>query len=219
VTRLRGAAPSLRGRKVQRTRAALIDAAVELCLSRGYENTTVEHIATAAEVSPRTFNRHFGSKDAVFLSLLDDLADEITHELRALDANLGPFESMRAAFGAILARAHTEGLRAGPADRITRIIHVVTASDALRKAAVEYRGPQVMQVMADRMNVTVDDRQLALAMMIISVTVMQAWTDLAESNAPLQPQLIAKQIDQVFADLGAVAADLDRQPPVIDGRR
>jgi AcrR family transcriptional regulator len=54
----------LRARKLARTRAALIDAAVDMCLSKGYENTTVQLIAAAAEVSPRTFSRYFASKDA-----------------------------------------------------------------------------------------------------------------------------------------------------------
>lgn len=40
----------LRERKKQRTRAMLVDAAVTLCIERGYGNTTVEQIAAAADV-------------------------------------------------------------------------------------------------------------------------------------------------------------------------
>ena len=201
---------NLRVRKAERTRAALVDAAVELCLSRGYDNTTVEHIASAADVSARTFSRYFPSKDAVFVSLLDDIADEVAGELRSLDADLGPLEAMRAALGVVLTRA-----QARSAHRITRTIGVLTASGPLRQAAIDYRGPQVMAAMAQRMNVAVDDRRLALAMVIISVSVVQAWTDLADADVALQPSTIARQIDRVFADLGAYAADLDPawQPP------
>lgn len=97
-------APSLRACKAARTRAELIDAAVDLCLSRGYEHT-IEHIAAAADVSPRTCSRYFASKDAVFVAVLDDLAGGVAVELRAVSADLGPLEAMRVALGAVLARA------------------------------------------------------------------------------------------------------------------
>jgi AcrR family transcriptional regulator len=59
------AAVGLRERKKQRTRQALIDAAIGLFEERGYEATTVADIAAAAEVTPRTFFLHFPAKEAV----------------------------------------------------------------------------------------------------------------------------------------------------------
>ncbi|MEU6738118.1 TetR/AcrR family transcriptional regulator [Streptosporangium sandarakinum] len=59
------AEPTLRERKRQRTRQAIVDAAVELFEERGYEGTTVADIAEAAEIGTRTFFSYFASKEEV----------------------------------------------------------------------------------------------------------------------------------------------------------
>lgn len=61
------AAPTLRERKRTKTQRAIRRAALRLFLDQGYSNTTVEQIAERAEVSPRTFYRYFGVKEAVLI--------------------------------------------------------------------------------------------------------------------------------------------------------
>ena len=57
--------PSLRDRHKLETRQALRDAALELFARQGYDTTTTEEICELAGVSPRTFFRHFATKDMV----------------------------------------------------------------------------------------------------------------------------------------------------------
>ncbi|NBE92349.1 TetR/AcrR family transcriptional regulator [Nonomuraea sp. KC401] len=60
--------PGRRERKKQRTRQALIQAALRLFEKQGYEETTVAQIAEAADLSTRTFFLHFPTKEDVLLA-------------------------------------------------------------------------------------------------------------------------------------------------------
>jgi AcrR family transcriptional regulator len=89
-------APTRRERKKLETRQALEEAALRLFGERGYEQTTVEDIAEAADVAVRTFFRYFSSKQAVlFGDFVTDRVARLRVELSARPATEDPLESVK----------------------------------------------------------------------------------------------------------------------------
>jgi AcrR family transcriptional regulator len=87
--------PGLRERKKAKTRAAIQEHALRLFREQGYDGTTVEQIAEAAEVSPSTFFRYFGTKEEVVA--YDALDPIVMAAWRAQPADMPPIAAIRKA--------------------------------------------------------------------------------------------------------------------------
>src|SRR5437016_6707742 len=96
----------LRERKKAKTRAAIQQHALRLFREQGYDATTVEQIAAAAEISPSTFFRYFPTKeDVVLYDAFDPL---IFAAFAAQPAALSPIQALRGALRAVFAALSAE---------------------------------------------------------------------------------------------------------------
>ncbi|WP_328321785.1 TetR/AcrR family transcriptional regulator [Streptomyces sp. NBC_00388] len=126
-----GAPAGLRERKKQRTREALLRVALELFTTKGYEQTTIDEIADAVEVSQRTFFRYFASKEEAAFAVHDLVESQFFTALESRPAHESPFEAMR---GAVLASWDSISLTIEdvvPVDLYMRICQVIESSPAL----------------------------------------------------------------------------------------
>lgn len=92
----------LRERKKLKTRTAIRRAMYRLIAEQGYEATTIEQIAAAAEVSPSTVFRYFPSKEDIVLA--DEYDEAIERALRTRPVDEPPLDSLRAILTAAVSR-------------------------------------------------------------------------------------------------------------------
>jgi AcrR family transcriptional regulator len=210
VPDLRGEASlGLRERKKLRTRATLIDAAVDLCERQGFDRTTVDQIAAIADVSPRTFSRYFPTKDAIALALIDEILDRTAVELARQPDDLNHFEALLKAYLAMANSAKAAPAGELSADRVMCIVRIMLSSPALRQAALEYRANSVDAELAKRMGAGVDDRGPRLVSAVGGSVLMTALTDLAADTgdwSQLTIDDVAARLEETFAEFTGLTA-------------
>jgi AcrR family transcriptional regulator len=167
------ARPGLRERKKARTRAAIREHALRLFREQGYDATTVEQIAEAAEVSPSTFFRYFPTKeDAVLQDDMDLLWMDI---FRAQPAELGPIAAMRAAV-----RTAFDGLGASELAQLQETMEMAMAIPAVQARMLEEFGRTsqlIAAAVAQRSGKAASDFAVqAIAGAVVGIA-MAAWFD------------------------------------------
>ncbi len=193
--------PSLRERKKADTHEAIRRAAADLFLAEGYDATTMEAVAEAANVSVRTVFRYFPTKEALFFGGADgDLAD-LRELLDARPEDEPVMQSVRAVIEVFVARIeHVEEI-----DR--RLAPLLRDVPALRQ---HYLGvlDQVEATMADwaraRLGATPRDlRPGLLAACVVSIQRVVVDAIVAGDDRPVAEviraaaDLLAKGFDQL----------------------
>lgn len=188
----------LRERKKARTRAAIQHHALHLFQRQGFDQTTVNQIAEAAEISPSTFFRYFPTKEDVLLyDALDPIALPL---LQDQSAELEPIPALRAALQESFRRLPTERLEQ---ERL-RIEIASTASPELRGRMYEQLGNTLRTLtehLAKRGNKQPDEfaiRVMAGAMVGVSLA---AWTMLEDDPAQDLFELVDRGMARLEAGL------------------
>jgi AcrR family transcriptional regulator len=190
----------LRERKKLRTRATLIEAAAELCLRQGFDNTTVDQIAAAADVSPRTFSRYFPTKDAVVAAIADEMDTYIAGALEHQPTDITEHEA--------LLLAHLEVF--GPAldyqtaafTRMAVLIQIVNASSSFRSSAFTFQRASAnasVAVLSRRMGLPPD--HLAVRMVTDTWTLLFAtsFAGLGQpGNEPIESRIVCDRVCASF---------------------
>lgn len=83
--------------------------AIRLFTAKGYRDTTMEQIAAASGVAPRTVYRYFPTKDTLVITDEDD--ERMLAQFRAELSHHSPIEALRRSFGPLLLGSATQADR------------------------------------------------------------------------------------------------------------
>ncbi|PAN01401.1 TetR family transcriptional regulator [Streptomyces sp. Alain-F2R5] len=201
-------AQGLRERKKQRTRDTLLRSALVLFTERGYEATTVDDIAEAAEVSQRTFFRYFASKEeaAFFVSRLAE--SHFVDAVRRRPPEEAPLDAMRQALVECWDTIGEAVEQLVPLELHMRFYRVIESTPALLAAhlrrATELE-EEIARIVAHRENVDVDadprPRVVVAAFGAVMRVTERIWSTRDDAGLAALRELTAAYLDQVVPAL------------------
>lgn len=197
------AVPGRRERNKQRTRDRIVAVALDLCEKQGFEVTTVEQIADAADVSKRTVNRYFASKEDIVLGHVDDFIAEIVKTLREQPVDGDELSALVNSYLILLTRVATND---GPItfDRFLQMQRVLRDSPT-----VSARSRELDELKSNVLGGAVAER-LGLCPEALSVRlIMGTWSALAHAAMDCEtgtPEQCVENMTDVFATFREVCA-------------
>ncbi|MGC9156019.1 MAG: TetR family transcriptional regulator [Ferrimicrobium sp.] len=158
----------------ERTRMMLTEAAAELFVLKGFDQTTVEEIAQAAGISPRTFFRYFATKDEVVMSFLWLKVDKLLGSLAVRPKEEELLESVQVVFRSSEADGNVE--------RDRQLLRLLATTPSLRarwlidgwESAVRLR-----PIIAERLGTEATNPRVALianTLFMVAETVLDRWS-------------------------------------------
>jgi AcrR family transcriptional regulator len=181
----------LAARKKERTRRELGQAAMRLFVERGYDATTIEEIAAAVDISPRTFYRYFPTKEHLVTTLARTSMASFCAEVSARPDDELPLATVREATIA----AYGDYWR--DVDHLRSLLRLLRETPALRARWLDeshHQQQQVADVLAPRLGEKPGSvRSIIVAGAIIHAwnTALEHWADHGGKRSPLAAVLDA----------------------------
>jgi AcrR family transcriptional regulator len=185
----------LRERKKERTRAAIQREALRLIASVGYEATTCEQIAAAAEVSPATLFRYFATKEDIVLQ--DSYDPLIGRAIRARPARESSLTAVRRGLADTFADVYQ-----GDVEAIRQRTALILSVPGLRARSREQLDSLVTQVtgaLAERSGCSDTDLDMEVAASTCAAVLEVAVGRWARDGGDLP-----SHVDTAFVALGAL---------------
>lgn len=169
----------LRERKKFQTRDRLIAAALDLCDQQGFDATTVEQISDAADISPRTFNRYFATKEDVVLAPIEDMISAMANSLEGQPRTGNEIEALVNAQVQILGgRCPTGQVDLTRFETMSRIVQNAPTVNARSIELGEKKMRSITEKVAERMGEPADAPRVRVTVAVYSSLMhisMDAW--------------------------------------------
>jgi AcrR family transcriptional regulator len=172
---------------MDRTRAAIVDAALALFNEQGFTETTVDAIAERADVGRRTFFRYFPAKESVLFHDIEAQIQATLDSLAARPKDEPPFEALLAVLRESAGRFSAD---VGKRALLAKVAHECDNLLVHHRAVVMRRlEEEITAEIARRAGVPADDLATGAAVAAILAAygaAIRRWI-LKGANEPLQP--------------------------------
>jgi AcrR family transcriptional regulator len=186
--------PGLREKKQRETRQRIAETGLQLFIAHGYESTTLDAIAAAADISRRTFFSYFKSKEEILLVWQNGLWETMRADLLTASPATAPLDAVRDAFIRHISRYTTDEMIA-----IDRLIRSNPSLMARKQGAYEVQERALFATLCEVWRQP--ERRMALrlvAMMAIGAkrVALEAWSQQSTLHRP-----VAEFLQDTFARL------------------
>jgi AcrR family transcriptional regulator len=193
-------------------RERLVDVTLDLCMSQGYDATTVDQIVVAVDATQADFERHFATKDAAIMSVVDDLPQATAAALGDVKADVDPEHALLIATIELLA-AIIDGRGVIPRDRMLAMGRVVTSTSHLQQQASAVRKRVLTQALAGRMGFDSQDRRVQRAVTIWSAIAAGAYIGQLHMPPNYDPRQDDWLSERMVANLSETFAEVMGEAP------
>lgn len=122
----------LREIKMERTRQLIADTAFDLFVQQGFEPTTIEQIAAAAEVGPRTLYRYYPTKESLLVGFVRNALREALEGFRAQPEDVPLPEALYAVVEGVLRTIGED------TDRVRAVYSLAYGTPSVRAQLVDH---------------------------------------------------------------------------------
>jgi AcrR family transcriptional regulator len=190
-------ATGLRERKKQRTREAIVRVAFELFAERGYQATTLNDIADAAEVSRRTIFAYFPSKEEILFCDFEATAKTLEDALAARPSGMDALQVVREF---IISQAPKGEDELDPVRR--RIVEQDETLRSRMRARMARMEDLIAAAIADDLGAAEDDlRPHVVAASLSAAFGVISEREAARKRKPRSPDDVARVIDPIIVFL------------------
>ncbi|MFF0817692.1 TetR family transcriptional regulator [Rhodococcus sp. NPDC003318] len=172
-------------------RARISDAALDLFVEHGFDDVTVEQIASTVGISTRSFNRYFPTKEDAVLGDTEAWGILVRDTFAARPGDESVWHSLQQAYAALLALSDTSG------ERRKRGMRVLSSAPSLRARNLEKHllwAQMLTPLVAERLDGN-DTRLRAYAIVQASIACFEAalntWAEPDENRTPTELLAIA----------------------------
>jgi AcrR family transcriptional regulator len=193
----RGCDVGLRETKAEKTRQRILSEALRLFKRDGFDRTTMEAIAEAAEIAPRTLYRYFASKDLILLGPMTGFGD-FSAAFSRHAVNLPVEEALAEA---ILEWAKWQDTNAEEILLVSSLIHKAPIARA-RLWDIVYQAEQALNArLAEILHLPKDDLQIVLSVRLVLLTIINTLADQRRARAgKFSSTVCAKQVMRMFEE-------------------